>query len=98
MISVVGLGQYDEGMLEWGGENLEQSIRAWMCGGEIVASHESKIGHIFARPPKPNPENRLVIQVKHNNSLSLSLFLGIGACVCLNRCMCACISIRVGLR
>lgn len=56
-------GKYDDGMLEWGGENLEQSMRMWMCGGEILVDRKSFIGHIFSRPPKPNPGNRLVIQV-----------------------------------
>lgn len=65
------LGKYDPGMLEWGGENLEQSMRLWMCGGEIIVDRRSQIGHIFSRPPKPNPGNRLVIQVKEGSSYSL---------------------------
>nr|PIM05135.1 putative polypeptide n-acetylgalactosaminyltransferase 12 [Toxoplasma gondii COUG] len=68
-------GLYDEGMLEWGGENLEQSIRSWLCGGEIVAVQESKIGHIFSRPPKPNPGNRLVIQVQKNQKRGAKVWL-----------------------
>ncbi|CBZ52985.1 UDP-N-acetyl-D-galactosamine:polypeptide N-acetylgalactosaminyltransferase T2 [Neospora caninum Liverpool] len=68
-------GLYDEGMLEWGGENLEQSIRSWLCGGEIVAVQESKIGHIFSRPPKPNPGNRLVIQVQKNQKRAAKVWL-----------------------
>ncbi|PFH37900.1 putative polypeptide n-acetylgalactosaminyltransferase 12 [Besnoitia besnoiti] len=68
-------GLYDDGMLEWGGENLEQSIRVWLCGGEIVAVQESKIGHIFSRPPKPNPGNRLVIQVQKNQKRAAKVWL-----------------------
>lgn len=49
-------GKYDPGMLEWGGENLEQSMRVWMCGGEIYVVRDSFVGHIFDRPAKPNPE------------------------------------------
>lgn len=48
-------GKYDPGMLEWGGENIEQSLRVWMCGGEIFAVRNSFVGHIFSRPAKPNP-------------------------------------------
>eukprot|EP00917_Polyrhabdina_sp_WS-2016_P000527 GHVP01001212.1.p1 GENE.GHVP01001212.1~~GHVP01001212.1.p1 ORF type:complete len:318 (-),score=41.01 GHVP01001212.1:75-1028(-) len=59
-------GKYDPGMLEWGGENLEQSFRVWLCGGEITVNSNSKVGHIFNRPPKPNPENKLVRQVQTN--------------------------------
>lgn len=41
-------------MLEWGGENIEQSLRCWMCGGEIVVERTSQVGHIFFRPQPPN--------------------------------------------
>ncbi|KAL8432077.1 hypothetical protein ACSSS7_004880 [Eimeria intestinalis] len=68
-------GKYDPGMLEWGGENLEQSIRLWLCGGEIVVDRRSQIGHIFSRPPKPNPGNRLVIQVQKNQKRGAKVWL-----------------------
>ena len=48
------LNSYDDGMLEWGGENIEQSLRCWMCGGEIVVERNSQVGHIFFRPQPPN--------------------------------------------
>lgn len=68
-------GKYDPGMLEWGGENLEQSIRLWLCGGEIIVDRRSQIGHIFSRPPKPNPGNRLVIQVQKNQKRAAKVWL-----------------------
>eukprot|EP00397_Hematodinium_sp_SG-2012_P013543 GEMP01013756.1.p1 GENE.GEMP01013756.1~~GEMP01013756.1.p1 ORF type:complete len:562 (-),score=70.71 GEMP01013756.1:1308-2993(-) len=45
---------YDEGMLDWGGENIEQSIHAWLCGGDILVERVSLVGHIFNRPAPPN--------------------------------------------
>eukprot|EP00434_Breviolum_minutum_P012987 symbB.v1.2.011449.t1/scaffold762.1/size178242/10 len=39
-------GGFDEGMHGWGGENLDQSLRAWLCGGEIVRAKSSRIAHM----------------------------------------------------
>lgn len=50
----VEVGGYDDGMMEWGGENIEQSLRCWMCGGEIVVERSSQVGHIFFRPAVAN--------------------------------------------
>ena len=40
-------GEYDYGMNMWGAENIEQSIRIWLCGGEIFVARDSRIGHVF---------------------------------------------------
>ncbi|CAJ1385013.1 unnamed protein product [Effrenium voratum] len=40
-------GGFDEGMHGWGGENLDQSLRAWLCGGEIVRAKSSRIAHMW---------------------------------------------------
>lgn len=45
-------GEYDLGMLQWGGENIEHSIRLWLCGGEIHVARESLVAHVF-RPSSP---------------------------------------------
>jgi len=61
------IGSYDRGMKEWGAENIEQSMRIWMCGGEIISDTSVMIGHIFDRPPKPNPGNKLVERIQMNH-------------------------------
>jgi len=40
-------GGYDVGMMGWGGENLDQSLRVWLCGGEIVIAQDSQVAHMW---------------------------------------------------
>ncbi|KAF4675673.1 hypothetical protein FOL47_007445 [Perkinsus chesapeaki] len=66
-------GGYDQGMLDWGGENIEQSLRVWMCGGKILVDRNAKIGHIFERPA---PKNKVRSgQVQRNHARAGFLYL-----------------------
>jgi polypeptide N-acetylgalactosaminyltransferase len=41
------IGGMDLGLNTWGGENIEISLRTWLCGGEIRVARGSKIDHVF---------------------------------------------------
>mmetsp|Transcript_89959 Transcript_89959/g.196937 ORF Transcript_89959/g.196937 Transcript_89959/m.196937 type:complete len:677 (+) Transcript_89959:47-2077(+) len=40
-------GGYDRAMRGWGGENTDQSLRAWLCGGDILRAKSSVIAHMW---------------------------------------------------
>merc|ERR1711879_293235 len=56
---------FDEGMLHWGGDHVELSMKVWRCGGRIEIVPCSRIGHLF-RDPEHRPYDVAVMQVVKN--------------------------------
>lgn len=62
------VGAFDDGMLIWGGENLELSIRAWTCAGGVHIALCSRAAHLFRRTlPYRVPVDRSGLSVKLRN-------------------------------
>merc|ERR1711920_1075624 len=55
-------GEYDGEMRNWGAENIEQSVRIWLCGGEIVVARDSFVAHVF-RKKFPYPVNETEVML-----------------------------------
>eukprot|EP00406_Dinophysis_acuminata_P005001 CAMPEP_0179234776 /NCGR_PEP_ID=MMETSP0797-20121207/13065_1 /TAXON_ID=47934 /ORGANISM="Dinophysis acuminata, Strain DAEP01" /LENGTH=535 /DNA_ID=CAMNT_0020941969 /DNA_START=65 /DNA_END=1668 /DNA_ORIENTATION=- len=58
-------GGYDDQMKAWGGENLDQSLRTWLCGGEIMVAEGSRVAHMWREPSKPQTQLHYQIPTEH---------------------------------
>ncbi|XP_019622703.1 PREDICTED: N-acetylgalactosaminyltransferase 7-like isoform X2 [Branchiostoma belcheri] len=62
------LGLYDPGLKIWGGENFEISYKVWQCGGEVLFTPCSRVGHIYrlkgwaGNPPPQHSGSSVVLQ------------------------------------
>jgi polypeptide N-acetylgalactosaminyltransferase len=56
---------YDDGMIGWGGDHVEATMKVWRCGGHIEIIPCSRIGHLF-REPSHRPYDVSVDQVVRN--------------------------------
>lgn len=60
-------GGFDNEMHGWGGENLDQSLRAWLCGGEIMRAKSSRIAHMW-RGGDSRTASHYIIKARHTNN------------------------------
>ena len=71
---------FNQNIQIWGGENVEISLRMWMCGGEMEIVPCSKVGHVYKQKnvytyPKGN------LQVQEPSKIDVT-HLGGGGEIC----------------
>ncbi|XP_002735140.1 polypeptide N-acetylgalactosaminyltransferase 13-like [Saccoglossus kowalevskii] len=61
------LGSYDPEFEFWGGENIELSLKIWMCGGILEFVPCSHVGHVFRKHNPHKYKNTTYNVVGRNN-------------------------------
>lgn len=62
-------GGFDKDMRGWGGENVDQSLRAWLCGGDVVRARSSRVAHMWRVPEDSRTSAHYrVARGEHDNS------------------------------
>ncbi|CAJ1353188.1 unnamed protein product [Effrenium voratum] len=62
-------GGFDPGMRGWGGENTDQSLRAWLCGGDILRAKSSRIAHMWRVDSDPRTLSKFKLH-HHTDNLA----------------------------
>jgi len=57
-------GGYDTNMVAWGGENIDQSLRSWLCGGRIEVADGAYVAHMWRDPKNPKTTLRYPIPTR----------------------------------
>jgi len=69
-------GGFDDQMLGWGGENIDQGIRMWVCGGEIVAAPHAQVAHMWRTGGKTNARYKHVGDTGRNRARAMYAWMG----------------------
>merc|ERR1712093_906375 len=70
-------GGFDDQMFGWGGENIDQGIRMWVCGGEIVAAPRTQVAHMWrAGDPRTGARYRHVGDTMKNRARAIYAWFG----------------------
>lgn len=67
------IGGLDTGMRTWGGEDVELSIRVWLCGGSMKIAPCSRVAHIFKHG---HPFKMAYSDLIYNNRRTAEMWLG----------------------
>eukprot|EP00435_Cladocopium_sp_Y103_P037164 s2857_g9.t2 len=72
-------GGYDDHMIAWGGENIDQSLRSWLCGGRIEVAEGAFVAHMWRDPNNPKTRLKYTMpteDVMRNKARAVSGWLG----------------------